>query len=43
MEDFPGIEPVGEIRTSEAGRSVGRFDVFFCHRSPSDDALNSSK
>jgi hypothetical protein len=42
-EDFPGIEPVGEIHTSEAGRSVGRFDVFFCRRSPSDDTLNSSK
>ena len=42
-QDFPDIKPVGEIRTSEAGRSVGRFDVFFCRRSAPDDALESLK
>jgi 4-amino-4-deoxy-L-arabinose transferase-like glycosyltransferase len=31
-EDFPFIESFREIRTTEAGRSIGRFFVFVCHR-----------
>jgi len=42
-EDFPVIESAGEIRTTEAGRSVGRYDVFLCRRSGSSSAVNSSR
>jgi hypothetical protein len=42
-EDFPVIESAGEIRTSEAGRSVARYVVFLCRRSESSAAANSSR
>ena len=42
-EDFPVVEPAGEIRTSEGGRNVSRFYVFVCSRSRSGEAANSSK
>jgi len=42
-EDFPAIEPAGEIQTTEAGRKIGRFYIFVCRRSGSSEAINSSK
>jgi 4-amino-4-deoxy-L-arabinose transferase-like glycosyltransferase len=42
-EDFSMVEPAGEIRTTEAGRNVGRFYVFLCRHSRLSDSANSSK
>jgi 4-amino-4-deoxy-L-arabinose transferase-like glycosyltransferase len=42
-EDFPIVEPAGEIQTSERGRNVARFEVFLCRRSESSAAVNSSR
>ena len=42
-EDFPVIESAGEIRTTEAGRSVARYDVFLCRHSASSAVDNSSR
>jgi 4-amino-4-deoxy-L-arabinose transferase-like glycosyltransferase len=33
QEDFPDIEPAGEIHTSQDGRQVNRFYLFVCRRS----------
>ena len=33
QEDFPDIEPAGEIYTSQDGRQVNRFYLFVCRRS----------